>query len=373
MKPIIPQFWSVLRFLTPTSVVGPGEVQYDDERGVLPNERQIFAKGSQYAAALGLPTCNLPSADMLAFTLTRLRIGRYDPSMTHTIMTQVNDDIYDLQHLQSAQHHTLFQIVARYATSDSNSLVTRVLTHRLPIARNTHEFVDGIQGEIVTLVLAREAIFRSIVGRGTTGDEEMTVVDRSREERLTEDARKDVDATVHRISSAFRLLGSHPDMARRNDTGIYFNKRTSPSSSLDFAFPPELAQGLRLLYNLKRGPMLGTGPLQSTDDRAVARSLFMRLPLDDCLSMMAPSIWSCCADTKALQKPVLELVPPVTLSCWDNVSFSFLWSFALPDVVVLFYQFILLQSKRAMCLLLFFILDDVLMDDTVHSGCRSVR
>lgn len=302
-----------LSFVTPTSIVGPGEVEYDDERGVIPSERLIFAKGSQCAAALGLPTNNLPSADMLALTLTRIRIGRYDPSVTHTFMAQVNDDIQDVGHLDSTKDHAMFQIIARYVTPDCNSLVTRVFTHRLPISHTAHEFVGGIQDEIVPLVLGREAIFRSIFGRGATGDEGITAVDRNRDERLTEDARKDVFATVHRISSAFRLLGI------RSDTMSRSNER-SPSSSLDFAFPPQLAQGLRLLYNLKRGPMLGTGPLLSTDDRAVARSLFMRLPLDDCLLMMAPTVWSCRADSDTLRNPVLEPVPPVTLSCWDNVS-----------------------------------------------------
>jgi len=297
-------------FVTPTSIVGPGEVEYDDDRGVLPSERLIFAKGSQCAAALGLTTNNLPSADMLALTLTRLRIGRYDPSMTHTLMAQVNDDIHDIQHLGYTNNHAMFQIIARY-TPDCNSLVTRIFTHRLPISQTAHEFVDGIQDEIVSLVLGREAIFRSIVGRGATGDEEITAVDRNRDEKLTEDARKDVFATIHRISSAFRLLGIRPDTMSTS------NER-SPSSSLDFAFPPQLAQGLRLLYNLKRGPMLGIGPLLSTDDRAVARSLFMRLPLDDCLLLMAPTVWSCRADSDALRNPVLEPVPPVTLSCWDN-------------------------------------------------------
>lgn len=89
------------------------------------------------------------------------------------------------------------------------------------------------------------------------------------------------------------------------------------SNSLDFAFPPELAGALRRLFHLRRGPLLSTGPIQSTDDRAEIRSMFLRLPLQDSLCMMAPTVWSSgsVADTASR-----ELVPAETLSLWDNVS-----------------------------------------------------
>jgi hypothetical protein len=96
-------------------------------------------------------------------------------------------------------------------------------------------------------------------------------------------------------------------------------------SSFDFAFPPELADALRRLYHLRRGPLLSPGPLKSNDDRAQNRALFIRLPLEDCLCMMAPSLWSsgilgenstaCCT---------LESVPPDTLTLWEKVSGYFL-------------------------------------------------
>jgi len=91
---------------------------------------------------------------------------------------------------------------------------------------------------------------------------------------------------------------------------------------MDYAFPPELSDALRRLYHLRRGPFLSPGPLQSMDDRAEMRSMFVRLPLEDCLGMMAPALWSSgpLEDALARKSPLLEDVPPETLSLWENVS-----------------------------------------------------
>lgn len=92
-------------------------------------------------------------------------------------------------------------------------------------------------------------------------------------------------------------------------------------SSLDFAFPPELADALHRLFHLRRGALLSPGPLQSADDRAEMRSLFLRLPLDDCLCIMAPSLWS--AEMQERNGDIsfnLEPIPSDTLTLWDNVS-----------------------------------------------------
>jgi hypothetical protein len=91
---------------------------------------------------------------------------------------------------------------------------------------------------------------------------------------------------------------------------------------MHFAFPPELSDALRRLYHLRRGPFVSPGPLQSSDDRAEMRALFLRLPLEDCLSMMAPTLWSCgpLDDAVARDELLLEDVPPETLALWENVS-----------------------------------------------------
>lgn len=57
-------------------------------------------------------------------------------------------------------------------------------------------------------------------------------------------------------------------------------------SSIDTAFPSELSEALRSLYHMRRGPLLSPGPFQSPDDKAELRSLFLRLPLEDCYDMV---------------------------------------------------------------------------------------
>lgn len=98
---------------------------------------------------------------------------------------------------------------------------------------------------------------------------------------------------------------------------------------MDFAFPPELSEGLRRLYHMRRGPFISPGPVQSADDRAALRAYFIRFPVDECLSMMAPELWSSGSLDAALESGELpfESVPPDTLSLWGNVSAQPLQSF----------------------------------------------
>ncbi len=98
-------------------------------------------------------------------------------------------------------------------------------------------------------------------------------------------------------------------------------ERQSGQSSLDFAFPPELKETLNRLYHLRRGPLISPGPMRSMDDRAEIRGLFLRFPLEDCLQMMAPSMWSTgvlAGITSAWD--VMEPFPAETLALWDCVS-----------------------------------------------------
>lgn len=91
-------------------------------------------------------------------------------------------------------------------------------------------------------------------------------------------------------------------------------------SSIDFAFPPELADALHRLYHFRRGPILSPGPMQSMDDRAEIRSLFIRLPLEDCLGLMALSLWTSGPLAGPTDAVYPSTVPPDTLALWDNVS-----------------------------------------------------
>ncbi len=100
-------------------------------------------------------------------------------------------------------------------------------------------------------------------------------------------------------------------------------KESSSPSSLDFAFPPQLSEALRRLYHLRRGALVSPGPMGSMDDRAGARELFLRFPLEDCLGMMAPRLWSTGnlenAKTFA-QMSAMVPFPAETMALWDAVS-----------------------------------------------------
>jgi hypothetical protein len=189
--------------VTPTHVVGPGEIVYEDNPGVLPNERAMFASDASLAARQGLPTNQMPVEEWIDGTRLRIRLGRYDPLSTLSIMMEMNETLQP-----DVDTHGFFQCVVRFVEDDGKTLVTRVSTHRLPIARSVNDFLDAIDEDVVPVLLGREAVYRSMVGRGDdVQTDDVAVLDKDRAEILAYDARRDLDNTVHRISSSFRLLG----------------------------------------------------------------------------------------------------------------------------------------------------------------------
>ena len=299
-------------FMLPSHVVGAMEVLPTGE-GLLPHERAAFSMGAALAAKNGIATNQLPSQDYLADTLTRLRMGRYDPLSTLSFMLKVDDTI------TPDDKYAFFQCTIRYLEQDGKTLVTKVSTHRLPIARSVLDFLDSMDEEVVPIVLGKEAVFRSIVGREDEEAIDALVADTDRVEMLAFEAQKDLDNTIHRVSGAYRLISLEVGTSHRDfmeEGGV-----SSAHSSLGFAFPPELADALHRLFHLRRGSMLSPGPLRSMDDRAEIRNLFLRLPLDDCLCMMAPSLWSSGTMNTSMSS-MLDPIPSDTMTLWDNVSRS---------------------------------------------------
>ena len=195
--------------MTPTHVLGSGNVLYGETQRLLPNERSAFAMSASLAANVGLPTNNLPSEDALATTMTRIQLGRFDPLSTISAMLQVNEDI------KPDDRHAFFQCIVRFVEADGKTIVTRVSTHRLPVAMSVHDFLDGMDEEAVPVLLGKEAVFRSIVGREEPEGIEAVAADADRLEHLAHEAQRDVDATVHMISGAFRLLILEEGTTRR--------------------------------------------------------------------------------------------------------------------------------------------------------------
>jgi hypothetical protein len=191
-------------------------------------------------------------------------------------------------------------------------------------------------------------------------------------------ARRALDATVHKVSQAYRTLmtksrqehqarGEHYHLLDLGDStssstsseegGALLHQMhattststTTTQTAVDFAIPPELSESIRLLHHLRRGTLLGP-PLQSADDRACHRALFLRMPLEDCLCMMAPRMFALRRQllpvvgvtnvtsheqqqSQTRPQPVWEKVPAETLLLWDDVMIAadhfdglFVWS-----------------------------------------------
>jgi hypothetical protein len=85
----------------------------------------------------------------------------------------------------------------------TQELVTQVFAERLPVALNVIDFLESSDEEAVPIILGKEAVYRSIVGKE---EEEMAATEMDRVKYLAYKAQNDLNATVHRILGAFCLL-----------------------------------------------------------------------------------------------------------------------------------------------------------------------
>jgi len=181
-------------FINPTRIIGPAVGVDDDAAYILPSEQALFVSCADMASSCGISTENLPDPDVIQRTLSRIVVGRFDPLASLSVMLEVTDKIEREQ-----SKHAFFQIIARWVENDGKTIVTRVYSHRMQVARTIHDFLDGLDEDVIPVFLAREAVLRAIVQEGAedTWDES---------EELAVEARRALDATVHRISRAYRLL-----------------------------------------------------------------------------------------------------------------------------------------------------------------------
>lgn len=315
-------------FVTPTHLVGPGEVLNagaSKKKGIsrlLMSEKAAFAEGVKLATAQDISTKDLPITEALDLSLTRARIPRVDPLATVSVMLQVNKTM-----VADEDKFSFIQVTARFISRDGTTVITRVSTHRLPVAASVRDYVCSVDDEVISVLLAKSAVYRSMYGREETEDTKDKVVagDPATLEKLAYEAQLDLDATIQRISSAFRLVSLEEKTKEMELKSGGEEKRETfnPASSLDLAFPPELAGCLHRLYHLRRGALISPGPLQSMDDRAGVRQLFLRFTLDDCLGMMAPKLWSTeYVDSNHTVASMMKTTPfpAETMALWDAVS-----------------------------------------------------
>jgi len=304
-------------FITPTQLVASGDVLSDNE--MIDNESSAFQEGSKLAAEKGIKTRNLPSKQAMELSLTRVQLGRVDPLNTFTVMMEVDDSICE------DDEYAFFQFVSRYASPAGDEEITRVFSYKLSVAKDVNDFISSIDDEAMSVVLAKVAVYRTLHGREETSDtRDITASgDAKAQEELAYDTQLDIDATVQRVSGAFRLLGLEEksrSYSKRPKSKSKSRKKNS-ESSLDLAFPPQLHETLNRLYHLRRGPLISPGPMRSMDDRAESRRLFLRFPLEDCLQMIRPTVLST-GSIDGISSPwqwdKMLPFPAETLILWDN-------------------------------------------------------
>jgi hypothetical protein len=192
--------YCIQSFLSATHLVGSGELLEEDRKHLLNNERSAFAVGASSAAGRGFPTNELPNEEAVNETLTRLSLGRFDPLATLSVMLRVNDDF-------PVEEEAFFQCTVRFVERDGKTLVTRVFSEQLPVAKDVSAFLDSVDEEVVPVLLGKEAVYRSMYGREITDENEVVLAPSKEQlEKLAYEAQKDLDATIQRVSGAFRLL-----------------------------------------------------------------------------------------------------------------------------------------------------------------------
>jgi len=301
-------------FVTPVQFFGPCQVLSECADQVVDTESSAFEEGLRLADEKGFKIKNLPSKKARELSMTRLQMGRVDPWSTITIMLEVDDSISE------EDDYAFFQLVSRYLSPNGDTQITRVSSFKIPVAEDTVDFLGSVNDEAMSVVLAKTAVYRSLYGRDEDTDDDTDLsaaADAVLQEELARDTQLDLDATIQRISGAYRLLDLEKSTQRKIFGESGSEKETS-DSSLDFAFPPQLKEMLNRLYHLRRGHLISPGPMQSMDDRAKSRGLLIRFPIKDCLQMMRPSIWSTGSMNVSSGWDEMQPFPAETLALWDD-------------------------------------------------------
>jgi hypothetical protein len=196
----LPRFLFATSFLDPSHLIGPGDLVSNPDCPMA-HEEMCFEQGVKLAEnQLRLPKNKIvPSLEMLETTLTRIRLGRFDPLSTFSVMLSLNDFFQQ-------DEYALFQCIVRYVDRDGLHVMTRITTHRLSVAATVGEFLEAVDEEVVPTLLAKEAVYRSMFGLEVDTDHPFQAPHSGQLDSLAYDAQRDLDNTVFRISGAFRLL-----------------------------------------------------------------------------------------------------------------------------------------------------------------------
>ena len=198
-------------FVTPSQLCGSGTVLTQRTSGLIENETSAYEEGSRLALEKGFKVRNLPSERALELSMTRIQLGRVDPLNTMSVLLEVDDSIGE------KDEYAFFQVVSRSISPRGDVEITRVCSVRLEMAKDVNDFLGSVDDEVMSVVLAKVAVYRSLYGREETDyTRDLTAAgDANTQEKLAYDTQLDLDATVQRISGAFRLLDLQKNTKRR--------------------------------------------------------------------------------------------------------------------------------------------------------------
>ncbi len=199
-----------------------------------PNERGLFAECYGLLSSQGLSVLDMPNEEVMDDTLTRVQLGRYDPRTSISVIFEMDEgsnfdndhdesspssdpdldpdldlDHHDNHRQQQGQTRTKyahFQFVTRFMDPQNGiDLITRVSTQRIPITKDESTFLQSLNDEVIPVILAKEAAYRSMVSQEEDDDGYLNlVVQQDHVEQYASNSRRDLDATVHAISKAYR-------------------------------------------------------------------------------------------------------------------------------------------------------------------------
>ena len=226
-------------FLNPTHLIGPGDLLPSPD-GPLANEVSAFDRAVRNHAAVSIgrktkstTTPALPWLEMLESSFTRIRLGRFDPRSTFSVMLRLND------FFQRGDDHAYVQGVSRYVDRAGQFLVTRITTHRLAVARDVGEFLDAVDEQVVPVLLAKEAVYRSMFGREHVNEDHPFLAPHTGQlDNLAYDAQQDLDNTIFRISGAFKLLSLEHGTRRFVCADCVYSRFWMNACLLTFIFTP---------------------------------------------------------------------------------------------------------------------------------------
>jgi hypothetical protein len=87
---------------------------------------------------------------------------RVDPLATLAVMCQVNGT------MDEDDDYAFFQVSSRHVDRAGKKIITRVATHKFEFVTDVSEFLDSVDNEAVSVVLAKAAVYRALHGREET-------------------------------------------------------------------------------------------------------------------------------------------------------------------------------------------------------------